>query len=96
MHPCKPPCSIVLQTTPITGDGVVGLSRAFFAAGTASLVATLWKILDTPTAVLMNEFYRQLQHTPNQCSHSQFSVTERLSTGCGRLMMQVGINSGSG
>ncbi|NEO26780.1 MAG: CHAT domain-containing protein, partial [Kamptonema sp. SIO4C4] len=50
----------------ITGDGVVGLSRAFLAAGTASLVATLWKIPDTPTAVLMTEFYRQLQHTPNK------------------------------
>ncbi len=41
----------------ITGDGVYGLSRAFLTAGAASLVATLWKIPDEPSAYLMQAFY---------------------------------------
>ena len=44
----------------ITGDGVIGLSRAFVAAGAPSLVVSLWAVPDVPTAELMTEFYRQL------------------------------------
>ncbi len=44
----------------ITGDGVIGLSRAFVAAGAPSLVVSLWAVPDAPTAELMTEFYRQL------------------------------------
>ncbi|NEO85096.1 MAG: CHAT domain-containing protein [Spirulina sp. SIO3F2] len=42
------------------GEGVVGLSRAFFRAGAASLVVSLWAILDQPTATLMENFYLEL------------------------------------
>lgn len=45
----------------ITGDGVIGLSRAFVAAGASSLVVSLWSVPDAPTAELMTEFYRQLK-----------------------------------
>jgi CHAT domain-containing protein/Flp pilus assembly protein TadD len=45
----------------ITGDGVVGLSRAFVSAGTPSVLVSLWQVPDNSTAVLMQEFYRQLQ-----------------------------------
>ncbi|NEQ98554.1 MAG: CHAT domain-containing protein, partial [Cyanothece sp. SIO2G6] len=44
----------------ITGDGVIGLSRAFIAAGVPSVVVSLWAVPDAPTADLMTEFYRQL------------------------------------
>ncbi|MEM6423639.1 MAG: CHAT domain-containing tetratricopeptide repeat protein [Cyanobacteria bacterium P01_D01_bin.128] len=50
----------------ITGDGVVGLSRAWIAAGASSLVVSLWAIPDAPTAALMSEFYRQRQSNPDQ------------------------------
>ena len=50
----------------ITGDGVIGLSRAFISAGAASLVVSLWRVRDAPTADLMTEFYRRLQHTPDK------------------------------
>jgi CHAT domain-containing protein len=50
----------------ITGDGVVGLSRAFVAAGAPSLVVSLWYVPDAPTALLMAEFYRQLQQKPDK------------------------------
>lgn len=50
----------------ITGDGVVGLSRSFISAGTSSIIVSLWSIPDNSTAVLMPEFYRQLQQNSNK------------------------------
>ena len=44
-----------------TGDELVGLTRAFIYAGTPSVVASLWKIDDSSTAVLMANFYRNLK-----------------------------------
>ena len=45
----------------ITGDGVIGLSRSLFEAGTPSVIVSLWSVPDAPTADLMTEFYRQWQ-----------------------------------
>ena len=45
----------------ITGDGVLGLSRALIAAGTPSIVVSLWAVPDAPTADLMVAFYAELQ-----------------------------------
>lgn len=50
----------------ITGEGVVGLSRAFIAVGVKTVVVSLWAIPDLPTASLMTEFYRQLQNNPDK------------------------------
>ncbi|MEM6252452.1 MAG: CHAT domain-containing tetratricopeptide repeat protein [Cyanobacteria bacterium P01_D01_bin.156] len=50
----------------ITGDGVVGLSRSFLAAGANNLVASLWAVPDEATAMLMTEFYNQLQTEPDK------------------------------
>ena len=47
----------------ITGDGVIGLSRSLFIAGTPSVIVSLWSVPDAPTAELMTEFYRQLKQT---------------------------------
>jgi CHAT domain-containing protein len=44
----------------ITGDGVIGLPRAFISAGTPSIVVSLWRVSDESTAFFMPEFYRQL------------------------------------
>ena len=45
----------------ITGDGVIGLSRALMVAGVPSVVVSLWAVPDAPTASLMTTFYRQLE-----------------------------------
>jgi CHAT domain-containing protein/Flp pilus assembly protein TadD len=47
----------------IKGDGVIGLSRSFLAAGVPTLVVSLWSVDDASTAALMTEFYRNLQTT---------------------------------
>lgn len=52
----------------ITGDGVVGLSRSFVAAGAPSVVVSLWAVDDRSTATLMSAFYRQLQTNPNKAT----------------------------
>ena len=42
----------------ISGDGVAGLARAFFYAGAASVVSTLWDVADQPASQLIADFYR--------------------------------------
>jgi CHAT domain-containing protein len=41
----------------IKGEGLVGLTHAFMSAGSKSVVASLWKVDDRATAVLMTHFY---------------------------------------
>ncbi len=42
----------------IRGEGVLGLVRAFQYAGAQSVLASLWKVEDRATELLMREFYR--------------------------------------
>ena len=41
-------------------DGVVGITRAFLAAGAPTVLASLWKVDDKATRALMRRFYRLL------------------------------------
>jgi CHAT domain-containing protein len=50
----------------LTGDGVIGLSRALITAGVPTILTSLWPVPDGSTAELMVEFYRQLQQNPNK------------------------------
>ncbi len=42
----------------LTGDGIAALARAFFYAGTPSLIVTQWDVADQPTSRLVSDFYR--------------------------------------
>jgi CHAT domain-containing protein/uncharacterized protein HemY len=42
----------------VSGDGLVGLTRAFWYAGTPSVIASLWDVADEPTYRLVASFYR--------------------------------------
>ncbi|BAU08383.1 tetratricopeptide repeat protein [Fischerella sp. NIES-3754] len=42
------------------GEGVFGLRRAFAVAGSKTLVMSLWKVPDKPTALLMERFFDNL------------------------------------
>ena len=44
----------------VTSEGIIGLARAFLRAGTPTVVASLWKVPDRQTALLMEAFYRSL------------------------------------
>ncbi|KXJ10458.1 Tetratricopeptide repeat protein 28 [Exaiptasia diaphana] len=45
----------------IRSEGVVGMARAFLAAGARAVVASLWAIDDTATKVFMLKFYSHLK-----------------------------------
>jgi len=45
------------------GDDFVGLTRAFLAAGSDAVMATLWEVDDASTANLMQQFYTRMRHT---------------------------------
>jgi CHAT domain-containing protein len=45
----------------VTGDGILGLARAFLYAGTPSVVVSQWDVSDKATAFLMDRFYAGLQ-----------------------------------
>ena len=45
----------------LRGEGLIGLSRAFFYAGARSLLASLWAVEDRTTAELMVKFYEYLR-----------------------------------
>jgi CHAT domain-containing protein/tetratricopeptide (TPR) repeat protein len=43
-----------------SGDGVIGLGRAFIYAGTPTVVVSQWDVSDRSTAFLMDQFYASL------------------------------------
>jgi CHAT domain-containing protein len=44
----------------VTGEGIIGLTRAFFYAGARAVIASLWDIEDASTARLMTQFYANI------------------------------------
>jgi len=47
----------------VNGEGVIGLSRAFMYAGTASVLVSLWRVADSVATTEMERFYRALIRT---------------------------------
>jgi tetratricopeptide (TPR) repeat protein len=45
----------------LTGEGLVGLSRAFFYAGADAVVASLWNVNDAASAQWMGTFYERVR-----------------------------------
>jgi CHAT domain-containing protein len=44
----------------VSGEGIVGLARAFLVAGARSVAVSLWSVSDRSTAQFMKSFYRHL------------------------------------
>ena len=42
----------------VSGEGVIGLSRAFIVAGARATLVSLWNVSDRATAKMMSAFYR--------------------------------------
>ena len=45
----------------LKGEGIVGLTRAFFCAGAKRVLFTFWNINDESTSVLMSRFYSNMK-----------------------------------
>ncbi|MEG4234435.1 CHAT domain-containing protein [Microcoleus sp. Pol11C3] len=62
----------------ITGDGVIGLSRALISAGTPSVIVSLWAVPDAPTADLMVKFYQNLDQTGHKAQALRNAMLETM------------------
>jgi len=49
--------------TEVSGEGLVGLTRAFLYAGSPSVIVTLWRVEDRKTSDLMLRFYTNLDQS---------------------------------
>ena len=49
----------------VSGEGILGMRRAFVMAGARNVLMTLWDIADEPTAGFMGDFYRRYGETNN-------------------------------
>jgi CHAT domain-containing protein len=66
------------------GEGVIGMSWAFFVAGTRSMVVSQWRVNSASTSQLMKNFYQVLARQPNRRNKS-----EALRNASARLLKDV-------
>lgn len=64
----------------IRAEGVVGLTRAFLAAGARSVVASLWAIDDDATKDFMMQFYANLKKGESASASLQQAMKEMRET----------------
>lgn len=50
----------------VDGEGIMGLSRAFFEAGAQRVIASFWRVEDGSSAYLMEQFYQSLLQNNNR------------------------------
>ena len=65
----------------VSGDGVLGLSRALLVAGTSCIVNTLWAIEDKATVHLMRVFYAKYKETNDAALALRAAMLELISVG---------------
>ena len=78
----------------VTGDGISALARAFFYAGTASLIASVWDVADEPTNRLLPDFYRRWlagQSKSSALQAAQLQLLRDLRAGRVRISTPAGI-----
>lgn len=44
----------------LSGEGLVGFTHSFLSAGSKSIISSLWKVDDRPTAILMSDLYQHM------------------------------------
>ena len=69
-------------------EGLDSLSRGFLSQGAGSVVASLWPIPDRPTALFMNNFYRNLKLTDGDIS-AALHATKRQFANRGRYRQPI-------
>merc|ERR1719324_1465498 len=58
----------------ITEDGIVGLPRAFIAAGAKSVLATMWATQDESAPVLLKAWHQSIKEKPSQAKALQAAI----------------------
>ena len=66
---------------PIMGDGVIGFTRGFLAAGASSVVATMWDVPDRTSFEVMTEFYRAWAGTGTASGGNRAGKSRALQAG---------------
>src|SRR5262249_5469562 len=61
------------------GEGVVGISWAFFFAGCRSTVVSQWRVNSDSTAQLMSKFYRNIMGTTSQIKKDKSQALRQAS-----------------
>jgi len=77
----------------ITGDGIAGLARAFFYAGTTSVIVSVWDVADQPTNRLLPAFYRHWLNGADKASAlraAQLSLIRSLRAGQIKVRLSAG------
>jgi len=65
----------------IRGEGIEGLSRPFFYAGSSSVLMSLWAVNDQATSQLMERFYRHLRGSESLMEALRNAKLEMISSG---------------
>ncbi|HKH48713.1 MAG TPA: CHAT domain-containing protein [Thermoanaerobaculia bacterium] len=65
----------------VTGEGMVGLTRAFLYAGARSLLVSLWPVSDQSTPDLMIGFYRHLEDMGTKAEALRQAKLQRVKAG---------------
>lgn len=65
----------------VTGEGLIGLTRAFFYAGVPSLVVSLWNVVDSPNPELMKSFYQGLDRYQDKSKALQSAKLAMIAQG---------------
>ncbi|HXO20470.1 MAG TPA: CHAT domain-containing protein, partial [Thermoanaerobaculia bacterium] len=65
----------------VTGEGIVGLSRAFLYAGTPSVLVSLWDVADASTPELMVNLYRGLDVLQEKAEALRQAKLEMIASG---------------
>lgn len=65
----------------LSGEGVVGLSRAFLYAGARAVVVSLWNVSDISTSRLMKNFYQNLTGGMTNAAALRRAKLDMLSSG---------------
>jgi len=63
----------------VSGDGVIGLSRALLIAGARTVLVSLWNVDDAATGELMRHFYEHYLATDNKAAALRHAMTTFLA-----------------
>ena len=64
----------------MSGEGMIGLTRAFQYAGARTVLASLWSVNDESTADLMGRFYRRLKQGESKDAALRAAQAEMIAT----------------